>query len=73
MGKIILAIIGCLFALQYLKPLADAGYVKAYFPVADMYHRGQGVAKDRNAAEKWYQKAADSGNSKARNIILNSF
>lgn len=60
-------------AFVYLKPLADYGYTKAYFPVADMYHRGLGVKKDRNEAEKWYQKAADAGDAKAKRILLNSF
>lgn len=60
-------------AFRILLPLAEAGYVKAYFPVAEMYHTGKGVKKNRNEAEKWYQKAADSGNAKAKSILLSNF
>lgn len=60
-------------AFRYLLPLAEKGYLKAYFPVAEMYHGGRGVKKDRTAAEKWYQKAADNGDNKARAILHNSF
>jgi len=49
------------------------GYVKAYFPVADMFHRGQGVQKDRAEAEKWYTKAAEAGDSKAKRILYEKF
>lgn len=60
-------------AFNYLKPLAEEGYVKAYFPVAEMYHGGRGVTKNRDEAEKWYQKAAAAGNAKAKQILLNNF
>ena len=60
-------------AFRILLPLAEAGYVKAYFPVAEMYHTGRGVKKDRGEAEKWYQKAADLGDDKAKNILRSNF
>ena len=60
-------------AFQYLAPLAEKGYVKAYFPVAEMYHGGWGVTKDRDLALKWYQKAADAGNADAKRIIIRYF
>lgn len=60
-------------AFRLLLPLAQKGYSDAYFYVADMYHRGLGVRKDRNEAERWYKKAAEAGNAKANNILLNKF
>ncbi len=60
-------------AFEYLKPLADIGYVKAFFPVAEMYHGGRGVPKSRSEAEIWYQKAADKGDAKAERILRNMF
>jgi len=60
-------------AFRYLKPLAEAGYVKAYFPVAEMYYRGQGVIKDKSEAEKWYRKAADAGDERAQKILSTVF
>lgn len=60
-------------AFEYLKPLAESGYQGAYFPVADMYHRGLGVKKDRNEAEKWYKKAAEAGDAKAKRILYDKF
>lgn len=58
-------------AMTFLLPLAEAGYVAAYFPVAEMYHAGMGVAKDNDTAAKWYQKAAAAGNQKAKKILMN--
>lgn len=58
-------------AFRLLLPLAQKGYQKAFFPVAEMYHGGRGVKKDKAESEKWYQKAADTGNAKARSILLN--
>lgn len=60
-------------AFKYLAPLAEKGYVNAYFPVAEMYHGGRGVTKDRDLALKWYQKAADAGNEEAKRIIIRYF
>ena len=54
-----------------MKAAADAGYTKAYRGLADMYHGGRGVAKDRAAAEYWYGKAADNGDQEARRILNN--
>ena len=60
-------------AFRILKPLADGGYQEAFFYVADMYHRGNGVKKDREEAEKWYKKAAAAGNTKAKRILIDKF
>jgi hypothetical protein len=60
-------------AFKIMLPLAESGYTDAYFYVADMYHRGYGVKKDRDEAEKWYKKAAAAGNSKAKKILIDRF
>ena len=58
-------------AFKYMKMAAEGGYSKAYRPLAEMYHKGAGVAKDRDIAAKWYQRAADSGDRKALYILNN--
>ena len=60
-------------AFSYLKPLAEEGYTKAYRVVAEMYHRGRGVDKDRKEAEKWYTKAAKAGDEQAKRILYEKF
>ena len=58
-------------AFQLMKSAAEKGYVEAFRHLADMYHGGRGVAKDRDKAEYWYQKAADAGDKKAKEILYN--
>lgn len=58
-------------AFELMKSAAEKGYVPAYHPLADMYHGGRGVKKDRSKAEYWYQKAADAGDKKARQKLFN--
>ena len=58
-------------AYKYMKVAAEGGYSKAYRPLAEMYHKGAGVAKNRDIAAKWYQKAADNGDRKALYILNN--
>lgn len=58
-------------AFNYMYQAAQAGYVPAYFEVAEMFHGGRGTQKDRDKAEFWYKKAADNGNTKARQILNN--
>lgn len=60
-------------SFRIMKALAENGVEDAYFYVADMYHRGFGVKKDRDEAEKWYKKAAAAGNAKARKILIDKF
>ena len=60
-------------AFSIMKSLAEDGVEDAYFYVADMYHRGFGVKKNREEAEKWYRKAAAAGNSKAKRILIDKF
>lgn len=52
---------------------AKGGCKDAYFQLADMYHRGQGVTKDRKEAENWYRKAAENGNQDAVRILRSHF
>lgn len=58
-------------AFVYMKSAADAGYVKAFRPLAEMYHGGRGVSKDREIAAYWYKLAADNGDVKASRILNN--
>ena len=58
-------------AFQLMKSAAEQGYKEAYRPLADMYHGGRGVQKDRNKAEYWYQKAVDAGDKEAWRILIN--
>ena len=60
-------------AFPYMLSAAKGGCKDAYFPLADMYHRGQGVTKDRNEAESWYKKAAENGNTEAVKILRSHF
>ena len=58
-------------AFELMKSAAEQGYKDAYHPLADMYHGGRGVKKDRAKAEYWYQKAADAGDKEAWRILIN--
>ena len=58
-------------AFIYMKKAADAGYIKAYRPLGEMYHGGRGVAKDRDEAAKWYRMAADNGDARALRLLNN--
>lgn len=58
-------------AFKYMKMAAEGGYGKAYRPLAEMYHKGAGVEKDRDTAAWWYQRAADNGDRKALYILNN--
>ena len=49
-------------AITYYKKAARRGHVNAQFNLASMYFNGQGIAKNKVKAIKWYQKAADQGN-----------
>lgn len=47
------------------QPLAENGDVEAQKVMGHLYYYGQGVPRDYNAAEKWFQKAADQGDKEA--------
>lgn len=58
-------------AFTYMKAAADAGYVKAFRPLGEMYHGGRGVEKDRETAVYWYRLAADNGDARALRLLNN--
>lgn len=48
-------------ALKLLSPLAEQGYAPAAQMLGAAYERGQGVAPNAEAANRWYLIAADAG------------
>ena len=50
-------------ALRRFKFAAELGYAKSMTNVGDAYLYGRGVAKDLDVAERWYKKAAATGQS----------
>lgn len=46
-------------ALALFEQLAAADWVIAQYRLGEIYDRGQGVARDRVAAYRWYRRAAD--------------
>jgi len=50
-------------ALAILTPLAKQGNPIAQHNLGEMYHFGEGVAKDDKEAEKWFRKSAEQGNA----------
>ena len=53
-------------AFALLLPLAESGERKAQYIVGESYYWGTGVAQNREAAVKWYRKAADAGLPEAK-------
>jgi localization factor PodJL len=54
-----------------LREAADAGDPKAMFEIGNRYDSGRGVAADRAAAAKWYERAAEQGFAPAQYRIGN--
>ena len=52
--------------LEQLKAKAESGDAKAQFALGALYHKGDGVGKDRAEALKWYRKAAEQGYAAAQ-------
>lgn len=48
-------------AFKAYHKLAESGSVRAQLLVGWMYHAGQGVTQNFDAARDWYRKAADAG------------
>ncbi|MBR2084052.1 MAG: sel1 repeat family protein, partial [Muribaculaceae bacterium] len=44
---------------------AAKGHAEAQYRLADCYHHGYGVKKNKQEAINWYQKAANQGYAKA--------
>lgn len=58
-------------ALQWLKIAAGSpNYLdEAMFAIGEIYEQGLGLKADREAAKKWYEKAAEKGHQKAQQKI----
>ena len=53
-------------ALNQWRPLAERGNAEAQTNLGVLHNHGQGVARDRVAAAKWYLKAANQGHAQAQ-------
>jgi len=53
-------------ALLLVRSLAEQGNAGAQFKLGNMYHHGEGVARDFATALSWYRKAADQGEVEAQ-------
>ena len=56
-------------ALTLAHPMAESGDADAQVLLSLMYDNGQGVPQDTRKATEWLQRAADGGNSNARNDL----
>mgnify|MGYP003608021131 FL=1 len=56
-------------AVARLRTLANEGDADALLALAQRYHRGDGVPRDYARAITLYQRAADAGSSRAREIL----
>ena len=55
--------------VHQLQAKAERGFVKEEVELASAYFNGDGVAQDAKLAAYWYQKAAESGNPEAQNLV----
>lgn len=53
-------------AFAYYKESADSGYVAAQFAVGKCYENGNGVKKNKEEAQRWYEMAAEEGHLEAK-------
>ena len=56
-------------ALPLLQHAADAGNTDAMYYLGVLYAKGYGVAQDYGKARQWYQKAAEAGDSWAKEAL----
>jgi len=56
-------------AVQLWRPLAENGYKRAQFSLAELYHEGLGVPEDIHSAMRWYRHAAEQGHVDAQNSL----
>ena len=56
-------------ALKWFRIASDNGNPHAQLYLGDMYHYGFGVARNETSAVGWWRKAADQGDSAAKNRI----
>src|SRR5687768_7601769 len=60
-------------AVADLTTKAETGDIPAQLELADIFAKGQGVAKNEKEAAKWYLKAAEQGNPKAQLFLGNAY
>src|SRR6478752_1126336 len=60
-------------AIADLATKAEAGEIAAQVELANIYAKGQGVAKDEKEAAKWYLKAAEQGNPEAQLFLGSAY
>lgn len=60
-------------AIQLYQKAAEQGLAQAQFNLGVCYYNGEGVARDRTAAKRWLQRAADQGNEKAKEVMRKYF
>lgn len=60
-------------AYALLLPLAERGERKAQYIVGESLYWGTGVTQDRQAAFKWYRKAADAGLPEAKFNLAHAY
>jgi TPR repeat protein len=58
--------IGAQLALQTIRDAAEQGNAKGQYYLGVMYRDGEGVPQDKAEAMKWFRKAAEQGNSDAK-------
>lgn len=58
-------------AFQFYLESAEAGYVTAQFAVGECYEKGDGVKKNEDEAQKWFEKAAAQGHLQAQEKLGN--
>ena len=57
------------FNIAETKKAAEQGVAKAQYNLALCYAKGNGVAKDKAEAVKWFRKAAEQGHEKASEAL----
>jgi TPR repeat protein len=56
-------------ALTWLKPSADSGHAESQARMGEAYMFGRGVDKDITKAKEYYQKAANQGHEKSKQLV----
>ncbi|MFZ6653713.1 tetratricopeptide repeat protein [Undibacterium sp. TJN19] len=60
-------------AMRYWTRASEKGSAEASYQLASMYDIGKGVHKDIDAANKWYEKAAEQGDPKSQILMGNYY
>ena len=56
-------------ALKEWRPLAEQGFAKAQFNLAQQYRRGEGVPENDVESVKWHRKAAEQGHENVKKFL----